>query len=80
MLKLIAVAAGVGLLTIEILIQKFNDGQCGRWTAWLSGVYVGLAAICFGRGDILDGILCLLPTIAMLLPDLIERCYDVVGV
>lgn len=80
MLKLIAIAAGVGLIVIEILIQKFNEGQVSRWVAWLAGVYIGLAAISVAQGDILDGVLCCLPTIAILLPDLIGRCYDVVGV
>ncbi len=73
MLKLAAIVAGVGLVSIEILIQIFNDGECSRFACWLSGLYIGLGCICLSQGDTLEGVLCFLPTLTILISNWIRK-------
>lgn len=73
MLKLVATIVGVGLVTIEILIQKFNDGRCSTLASWLAGTYIGLGAIFVSQNDTLCGVLCLIPTLAIVISNLIQK-------
>lgn len=74
MLKLSAVVIGVGLVSIEILVQIFNDGACSRFASWLSGVYIGLGCIFLSQGDTLEGVLCFLPTLVILIAHWAKKC------
>lgn len=73
MLKLTATVVGVGLVTMEILIEEFNDGRCSTLASWLAGAYIGLGAISVSQNDLLCGVLCLIPTLAIVISNLIRK-------
>lgn len=73
MLKFVAIVFGVALVTIEILIQVFNNGNCNTAAAWTAGVYIGLAMICLEHYEVLDCVLCLIPTVTILISNLIRK-------
>lgn len=80
MLNLTFTIVGIGLVTIEILIQKFNDGKCSTFASWLAGVYIGLGALNLANNETLCAVLCLIPTLAILISNVFRRCEDVVRV
>lgn len=80
MLNLTFIIAGVGLVTIEILIQQFNDGKCSALASWLAGIYIGTGALNLQDGDVLCAVLCLIPSISIVISKLIRRCKSDVRV
>lgn len=80
MLNLTFVVVGVGLVTIEILIQQFNDGKCSAFASWLAGVYISIGALNLINGEILCTVLCMIPTVSILISKLIRRCGNSVRV
>lgn len=80
MLNLTFTIVGVGLVTIEILIQKFNDGKCSSLASWLAGVYIGIGALNLVNDDVLCAVLCMIPTFSILICNLFRRCEDSVRV
>lgn len=74
MLNLTCVVVGVGLVTIEILIQHFNDGKCSTFTSWLAGVYIGIGTLNLLDHEVLCAVLCVIPSVTILVSHIVRRC------
>lgn len=64
---------GVTMLIIDILLQEFTQGSHSKFTSWMAGWYLALGSFRGNELNLLFLLLCCLPSITILIVQLVRR-------